>query len=114
MSGPNAGALFRFLYDQDFNFQSIWPGYYYYDDAEKKYAIGGPQDTAVGTLEYVTHWNGFNEGNEDIYIVFKIGETLYLAELYNDSWSGDGSHWEIQSIDEVQEKPVTKIEYVKV
>jgi hypothetical protein len=106
--------LFAFFIETDFDVESIIPGRDY-DFIERRYVDrDGKVDTAIGTIEHVTDWNEFNEGNEDIHIVFKLNDQLFKAVLYNDSWSGDGHNPELTSLHEVEAKEVTVTRYEKV
>jgi hypothetical protein len=114
MTNISASQLIVFFSKTDFDVESIIPGRDY-DFAEGRYVDrDGKVDTAVGTIEHVADWNEFNEGNEDIHIVFKLNDQLFKAVLYNDSWSGDGHQPELTSLDEVEAKEVTVTRYEKV
>lgn len=115
MTVPTSTELFRFLDGQDFEFEALIPGWsvYNYDTGNFEKATG-TVDTAAGTLEHVKHWNAFDEGNEQIFIVFKIEDTFFLAELYNDSWNSDGGGWDIRDIKRVEPREVTEVRYVEI
>lgn len=106
--------LRSFINENDFDLEELVP-YRDYDWKSKTYVPkGGSIDTAIGTLKHVEDWNEFNEGNEDIHIVFSLDDQLFKAVLYNDSWSGDGHQPELTSLDEVVAKQVTVTRYEKV